>query len=144
MTPLPQEIQDQVTRILELIEGGSSERAACMEVGMNRSTFRSRALTMGAADQYARATANLARDQVERIEEALDKLESGNLDPATVRVLVDSRKWIASKLFPKQWGDKTQIVGGDPAAGDKPVQVNVTGLSESALAEIAGLKVEGE
>lgn len=144
MTPLPQEIQDQVTRILELIEGGASERAACMEVGMNRSTFRSRALTMGAADQYARATANLARDQVERIEEALDKLESGNLDPATVRVLVDSRKWIASKLFPKQWGDKTQIVGGDPAAGDKPIQVNVTGLSESALAEIAGLKVEGE
>lgn len=99
---------------------------------------------MGAADQYARATANLARDQVERIEEALDNLENGKLDPATVRVLVDSRKWIASKLFPKQWGDKVAVTGGDPAAGDKPVQVNVTGLSESALAELAGLQVEGE
>lgn len=144
MNQLPQEIQDQVTRILELIEGGASERAACMEVGMNRSTFRSRALAMGAADQYARATASLARDQVERIEQALEELESGKLDPATVRVLVDSRKWIASKLFPRQWGDKVAVTGGDPAAGDKPVQVNVSGLSPAALAELAGLQVEGE
>lgn len=43
-----------------------------------------------------------------------------------------------------EWSDTTRITGGDPAAGDKPVQVNVTGLSESALAEIAGLAVEGE
>lgn len=43
-----------------------------------------------------------------------------------------------------EWSDTTRITGGDPAAGDKPVQVNVTGLSESALAEIAGLQVEGE
>ena len=144
MNQLPQEIQAQVNRILELIEGGYSERAACMEVGMNRSTFRSRALAMGAADHYARATASLARDQVERIEQALEDLESGKLDPATVRVLVDSRKWIASKLFPKQWGDKVAVTGGDPAVGDKPVQVNVSGLSPSALAELAGLQIEGE
>lgn len=43
-----------------------------------------------------------------------------------------------------EWSDTTRITGGDPAAGDKPVQVNVTGLSESALAEIASLSVEGE
>lgn len=135
---------DEVMRIIELIEGGASERSACESVGMNRSTFRSRALKMGAADHYARAIEGLARDQVEQIEQAIEKLENGTFDHQTMRAVVDARKWIASKLFPRQWGDKTQIVGGDPAAGDKPVQVNVSGLSESALKEIARLTVEGE
>lgn len=42
------------------------------------------------------------------------------------------------------WSDTTRITGGDAAAGDKPIQVNVSGLSHAALAELAGLQVEGE
>lgn len=137
---------DDVMRIIALIESGSSERAACEEVGMNRSSFRSRALKLGAADHYARAIEGLARDQVEQIEVALEKLENGTYDHQTVRALVDARKWIASKLFPRQWGDKIAHVGGDPASGDKPIQaqVSVNGLSEAALAALADVKLDGE
>lgn len=133
-------------RIIELIENGASERSACEQVGMNRSTFRSRALKLGAADHYARALEGLARDQVEQIEVALEKLEKGTFDHQTVRALVDARKWIASKLFPRQWGDKIAHVGGDPASGDKPIQaqVNVKLFSESTLAELASVPLEGE
>lgn len=137
---------EDVMRIIELIENGASERSACEQVGMNRSTFRSRALKLGAADHYARALEGLARDQVEQIEVALEKLEQGTFDHQTVRALVDARKWIASKLFPRQWGDKIAHVGGDPAAGDKPIQaqVDVTGLGQAALAALADVKLEGE
>lgn len=137
---------DDVRRIIELIENGSSERAACEEVGMNRGTFRSRALKVGAVDHYARAIEGLARDQVEQIEQAIEKLENGTFDHQTMKAIVDARKWIASKLFPRQWGDKIAHVGGDPASGDKPIQaqVDVTGLGQAALAALADVKLEGE
>jgi hypothetical protein len=38
------------------------------------------------------------------------------------RVRIDTRKWIASKLKPKKYGDK-QIIGGDP---DNPLRVSGT------------------
>lgn len=137
---------EDVMRIIELIENGSSERAACEEVGMNRGSFRSRALKLGAADHYARAIEGLARDQVEQIEQAIEKLENGTFDHQTMKAIVDARKWIASKLFPRQWGDKIAHVGGDPASGDQPVRVavDVSGMSAATLAELAGLRVEGE
>ncbi len=136
---------DDVMRIIELIESGESERAACATVGMNRSSFRSRALKLGAADHYARAIEGLARDQVEQIELAIEKLENGTFDAQTMKAIVDARKWIASKLFPRQWGDKTQIVGGDPAAGDKPIQtLDLTTATPEQLAALAGLKLGGE
>lgn len=45
------------------------------------------------------------------------------------RLKVDTRKWIASKLFPKKYGDKTDIT-----SGDQPIQNNI---SLEALALIA-------
>lgn len=137
---------DKVRDILDRIENGESERGACEAVGMNRGTFRSRALKLGAADHYARALEGLARDQVEQIETALEKLEAGTVDPQTARVLIDGRKWIASKLFPRQWGDKTALVGGSPDHGDQPIRVavDVTKLTPEQQAALAGVKLDGE
>lgn len=43
------------------------------------------------------------------------------------------------------WSDTHRVTGGDPAAGDKPIQtMDVSKLSSVALAEIAGLKMENE
>ena len=114
---------DKVQEIIALIEGGMSENAACGQVGMNRMTFRSRALKMGAASDYARATSALAQFQVEEFEKIIEELKTGVIDHQSARVIMDGRKWIASKLFPRQWGDKIAHVGGDPASGDQPIQV---------------------
>lgn len=136
---------DKVSEILALIESGESERGACEQVGMNRMTFRSRALKMGAASQYAEATSSLARFQVEQLEQVIEKAERGEIDHQTARLVMDARKWIASKLFPRQWGDKTTLVGGDPSAGDQPVRVavDVAGMTPEQLAVLAGVKVGG-
>lgn len=93
---------------------------------------------------YARARNDQAETVADKAKDVRDKLERGEIDHQTANAMLNFIKWETGKRNPKVYGDKTQIVGGDPAAGDKPVQVNVTGLSESALAEIAGLSVEGE
>lgn len=135
---------DKVMAIIELIENGQSERSACDEVGMNRMTFRSRALKLGAANHYARATTALAQFQVEEFEKIIEELKTGSIDHQSARVIMDGRKWIASKLFPRQWGDKVALTGGDPEAGDKPIALDVSGLTPEQLSVLAGIKVNGE
>ena len=51
---------EQVRKVLELVEGGMSENAACKEAGINRATFRAAALRVSAGDNYARALEALA------------------------------------------------------------------------------------
>jgi len=137
---------DKVMEILALIESGESERGSCEKVGMNRMTFRSRALKLGAANQYAEATSALARFQVEQLEQVIEKAERGELDHQTARLVMDARKWMASKLFPKQWGDKIAHVGGGP--DDSPIKtetilgVDPSQFSAEFLQELAAKKVE--
>lgn len=137
---------DDVLRILELIEGGESERAACREVGMNRATFRHKVLKMEMADQYARATAALANNQVERLEAAIESMRDGQIDPQTARVEIDARKWIASKLLPKQWGDKqaVELTGKDGGPIKTESKVSLDGLTDAQKQALAAVAVEGE
>lgn len=115
----------KVEKILALIEEGHSERAACDKVGMNRGTFRSAALRFGQADQYARATEALARDQVEKLEDVINEMRDGVIDVNVARVEIDARKWIASKLFKPTWGDKVvqEVTGKDGG----PVEIDDLG-----------------
>jgi len=111
----------QISQVLALIEGGMSENAACNEVGIARSTFRTTALRQGAGDNYARALEGLALDQIEKLELTIKDMRDGTLDPAIGRIEVDARKWFASKFLPKRFGDKIeQTVQG---ADGGPVQV---------------------
>ena len=124
----------QIKAVLALIEDGTSERAACEQVGINRATFRAAALREGAGDQYAGALAALAGDQVEKLEQAIQDMRAGIIDAAMARVEIDARKWFASKFLPRRYGDKVQLAG-DP---ENPVNVR-TSLSESALEALAAM-----
>lgn len=42
-------------------------------------------------------------------------------DPQRDRLRIDARKWVASKLAPKKYGDKVALTGG--GEGDAPLQV---------------------
>jgi hypothetical protein len=99
---------EQVRRVLELIEDGMSEAAACREVGINRATFRA-ALKVTAGDSYARALEALAQDQVEKAEQVIEDMRSGVIDAQQARVELDARKWFASKFLPKRYGDKLDL-----------------------------------
>ena len=100
---------EQVRRVLELIEDGMSEAAACREVGINRATFRAAALKVTSGDSYARALEALAQDQVEKAEQVIEDMRSGVIDAQQARVELDARKWFASKFLPKRYGDKLDL-----------------------------------
>ena len=113
----------QCKAVISLMEDGKSEHAACAEVGINRNTFRSQALKIGIADEYAKAMATLAQAQVEKIELAVDDMRSGEYDSKAARVEIDARKWLASKFLPKQYGDRQQIEHSGAISQGSPEQV---------------------
>jgi hypothetical protein len=110
----------QVAIVIELMEQGTSETAACKEVGINRGTFRSAALRFESADAYARGLHVLAQEQTEKLEVAITDMRKGTIDSQQARVEIDARKWFASKFLPKRYGDKIQqeISGGLTTTGD--------------------------
>jgi hypothetical protein len=60
------------------------------------------------------------------------------------KLIIDTDLKLLAKWNPKRYGDKVSVVGGDK--DDEPIrtELNVTGLSATALAELAALKVQGE
>lgn len=57
-------------------------------------------------DQYARAK-NESADAL--VEEMLDIADDDTADTQRSRLRVDTRKWIASKLKPKKYGDRAEL-----------------------------------
>lgn len=134
---------DKVMAILERIESGESERAACEAVGMNRMTFRSRALKLGAASQYAASLSSLAHAQAEKLEQAIDDMRAGVIDAQMARVEIDARKWFASKFLPKRYGDKITQEHSGPDGGPIQTQSWVGDAPDDLLRQVARLKAKG-
>jgi hypothetical protein len=101
---------EKVALVIDLIEQGESERSACQKAGIARSTFRTTALRQEMGDQYAKALIALAHDQIESGNKVIDEMRDGELDPVVGRLELDWRKWMASKLLPRQYGDKIEQV----------------------------------
>lgn len=129
----------KIEQVLALIEQGSSERAACQEVGINRATFRSAAIRVGAADQYARATEALARDQVEKLEAVIEEVRSGKIPTEVAKIEIDARKWIASKLFKPTWGDKVAV---DHSGAVATAAIPAGTLTDDELRALAGIPLD--
>lgn len=72
------------------------------------------------SEMYARAREDQADNMADQIVEISDNEEE---DPQRSRLKIDARKWVASKLKPKRYGDKIQHSGD----ADNPVQVVITG-----------------
>ena len=118
---------EQVRKVLELVEGGMSENAACKEAGINRATFRAAALRVSAGDHYARALEALAADQVEKAEQVIEDMRAGVIDAQQARVELDVRKWFASKFLPKRYGDKAEV----EHKGDVGITVNIKRFTDA-------------
>lgn len=68
-------------------------------------------------EQYQRAIEERTEAQAEEI---LDISDDSSIDPKRARLMVDTRKWLMSKMKPKKYGEKvtTELTGADGA----PVQ----------------------
>ena len=50
---------------------------------------------------YEDAKISRAHFHAEKIEEIIEEVELGNIDPQVARVSIDARKWLAAKMYPK-------------------------------------------
>lgn len=119
--------QDKVDAILARVSGHESLRAICADMGVPVSTFLGWvADSPELSEQYARAKraqAELLALEIVQIADEVEvqaqyKGEDVTLDLsanaiARNRLRVDARKWVASKLLPKVYGDKLAIGGAE-------------------------------
>jgi hypothetical protein len=110
--------QELFDEICERIANGESLRKICKDDKMPNLTSVWKWLNNNEelSKQYARAKeeqAELFADEITEISDAeMPKDAFGKIDAAAVnqaRLKIDSRKWIASKLKPKKFGDYTKV-----------------------------------
>lgn len=103
--------KDMADKICEKISGGLSLRAICAEAGMPARGTVYRWLIENAdfQDQYTRARDKQADYFAEEIIEIADSVEAESASVAKAKLQIDARKWAASKIAPKKYGDKTEL-----------------------------------
>ena len=115
-----------VERMLDEIASGRSVIGLCREEEWtpNADTwYRWLYRIEGVSDRYARAKAHQSEREADIILDIADN--ATNQDYQVARLRVDARKWVASKLLPNKYGDKTQI---DHSSTDGTMQPTVIEL----------------
>lgn len=143
---------DLADRICAELADGRSLRSVCREdwAPSTQTVFRWLREHEGFRDQYARAKEEAADALADEITEIADDgrndwMEKLDKDGTPVgwllngeavsrsKLRVDSRKWLASKLKPKRYGDKLEV-GGTGPGGAVLVQA-VTGVPQAGEPE---------
>lgn len=60
-------------------------------------------------ERYNEARQAYAEFTVDKIKDINDKLEIGQIDPASAKTLINSKQWIASKYAPIMYGERQTI-----------------------------------
>ncbi len=123
--------EETALKICERLAEGESLRAICLDDDMpsKSSVFRWLDANQSFRDQYARAREFQADTMADEIQDIADdgtndwmekRLNDGSVIEVVnhehiqrSRLRVDTRKWVASKLKPKKYGDKLDL-GSDP------------------------------
>lgn len=77
-------------------------------------------------DKYARAKDDGADALADDIQDIADNVLAGIVEPNAGRVAGDLKKWAASKLKPKKYGDKTDITSGGETIKVVPILGGLT------------------
>ena len=142
--PLSDKQQQQFNAICIMIEGGLSLRKACIETGKQYedgiktyggfNNWRRTEDEDGAlALQYAQARVDRADYRSDEIVELAD---DQSIEPNSRKIMVDARKWEASKLNPRIYGDKLALGG---AADLPPIRQEVSEKADAFTDTLAGL-----
>lgn len=104
-----------VERICELIASGMSLRTVCSQDGMPSAFTVCKWLSENEefSKQYARAREEQADSFADEIIDIADSVAPEAGEVAKAKLQIDARKWKASKMAPKKYGDKVeqQITG---------------------------------
>lgn len=146
--------QETASAICERLAGGESLRAICDDEAMpgQSTVFRWLAANDGFREQYAHAReaqAELLADQIVEIaDDSANDYEDTENGPrlnqeavARSRLRVEARKWVASKLKPKVYGERQQITGPDD--GPLRLEIAFAGAKDRLTSQIAALVERG-
>lgn len=135
--------QELADRICEQLAEGKSLRTICRAEDMPeaRTVFRWLRIHEEFCQQYTRAKEESADAHSE---DMLDIADDATEDVQRSRLRVDTRKWLASKLKPKKYGDKVGLEHSGADGGALVVQVlqfadhtNSKSLAPAALPDAA-------
>lgn len=126
--------------ILERVAGGELVTDVAKEYGVSRQMIWRHCQDTSHADAYARARVSQAHSIAEDTLSLADSAQGMTSDGvAAVRLRVDTRKWLTSKIAPRIYGDTTrhvELTGKDGGS----IQVEDVGQLQSALtARLAGI-----
>lgn len=110
---------DLISQVLTDLAGGKSLRASCVERNFSMHVFYDLLNSNpDIRERYARARTAQAHLLAEECVEIADT----DIDPNRARVRVDARKWFASKVLPKVYGDKLQLEDVTPPLSDEEIE----------------------
>jgi hypothetical protein len=117
---------DMGDRICQSLSSGLSLRQTCQQEGIPAMGTVLRWVKDFPAfrEQYARAREDLQEFWAEDI---LSVSDDPTITSDQKRIMVDSRKWLLSKLAPKKYGDKLALGGSDEMPPLKVTAVDVRG-----------------
>jgi hypothetical protein len=109
-TPTAEDVDAAFRAVCELMSTGMTQRLACRQVGTSpQELWRWAQLSDERREAYARARDSQARALAEEVLEIGDEATPETVQVAKLRT--DSRKWMASKLLPREFGDHVQVTG---------------------------------
>lgn len=113
--------------ICERIANGESLRSICKDDYMPdaSSVYRWLDVYEDFREQYAHARAKQADTYADQIVMIADTADDHN----KARLQIDARKWVAAKLLPKKYGERTTTTH---EGGDKPVEIREVSDLEAA------------
>lgn len=104
--------KDVADRILEQVSDGKSLRSICeaQDMPSRVTVFAWLREKPDFAEEYDRARKESATALVDDLVAITDRTD---LDPNDKRVRMDARRWIASKVLPKLYGDKIAVTDNE-------------------------------
>lgn len=100
----------QGKEICLLVATGSTLAKALAEVGISKEAwYKWQFENKDLCEMYARARIENSEALIAEIVDLCDMDEIAPEDVPKVKLQIDTRKWLASKLLPKQYGDSTQV-----------------------------------
>lgn len=109
--------EEQVEDLLAYIAAGGRLREFCMQKDLTYSTVQERITSSDAVMPRYQSAMDARSDlERERIEEIIELVENGQMDPKAGAVAIGGRQWLAKTMNRRRYGDQ-QVV--DVAVTDK-------------------------
>lgn len=131
--------------IIERMSRGEALRQICRSPGMPDPS----AVVLWAdkdavfAQRYARAREAIADRYAEELVELADSVRRGatSEEVNAARLAVDTRKWVASKLMPRRYGDRVTVEGNPDAPLQTVTRIELVPIAPSSAIDFAKLPI---